>query len=121
LVRAEGAAVEGYAQRGLFSIQFDGLDPNYGYPTYIGTEGEKDTYIYLQSEDIDYLKYHGPVDPTFTGGFYNNFRYKSFGVTALFTFSSGNHIRLQPTYFSSYSDLSSMSKDMVNRWLMPGD
>ncbi|MBD1430663.1 SusC/RagA family TonB-linked outer membrane protein [Sphingobacterium litopenaei] len=121
LVRAEGAAVEGYAQRGLFSIQFDGLDPNYGYPTYIGTEGEKDTYIYLQSEDIDYLKYHGPVDPTFTGGFYNNFKYKNFGLTALLTFSSGNYIRLQPTYLANYSDLQSMSKDMVNRWLMPGD
>ncbi|MGM1429205.1 SusC/RagA family TonB-linked outer membrane protein [Sphingobacterium lactis] len=121
LVRAEGAAVEGYAQRGLFSIAFDGLDPNYGFPTFIGTQGEKDTYIYLQSEDVDYLKYHGPVDPTFTGGFYNNFRYKNFGLTALFTFAQGNHIRLQPSYTSSYTDMQSISKDMVNRWLIPGD
>ncbi|TJZ60699.1 SusC/RagA family TonB-linked outer membrane protein [Sphingobacterium olei] len=121
LVRAEGAAVQGYAQRGLFSLEFDGLNPDYGYPTYIGTEGEKDTYIYLQSEDIDYLKYHGPVDPTFTGGFYNNFSYKNFGLTALFTFATGNFVRLQPSYYSGYSDMASMSRDMVNRWVMPGD
>lgn len=120
-VRAEGAAVEGYAQRGLFSVKFDGLDPNYGYPTYIGETGVKDTYIYLQSEVIDHLVYHGPVDPTFTGGFYNNFRYKNFGLTALFTFATGNHIRLQPDYYATYSDMNSMSRDMINRWLMPGD
>ena len=121
LVRAEGAAVLNHAQRGLFSAKFDGLDPNYGFPTFIGTEGIKDTYINPQSEDIDYLTYHGPVDPTFTGGFYNNFRYKNFGLTALFTFSTGNYIRLQPTYEASYNDLTAISKDMVNRWLMPGD
>lgn len=121
LVRAEGAAVEGYAQRGLFSIQFDGLDPNYGYPTFIGTDGQKDTYINLQSQDIDYLYYHGPVDPTFTGGFYNNFSYKNFEFTSLFTFSAGNYIRLQPDYTADYNDMRAVSKDLVNRWLMPGD
>src|SRR5690606_39710225 len=111
-VRAEGAAVEGYAQRGLFSVKFDGLDPNYGYPTYIGETGVKDTYIYLQSEVIDHLVYHGPVDPTFTGGFYNNFRYKNFALTALFTFPTGHPIRLQPDYYATYSDMNSMSRDM---------
>ncbi|MGO1650502.1 MAG: SusC/RagA family TonB-linked outer membrane protein [Sphingobacterium sp.] len=121
LVRAEGAAVVDHAQRGLFSIAFDGLDPTFGYPTYIGTDGQKDPYLYLQSEDIDYLKYHGPVDPTFTGGFYNNFRYKNFGVTALFTFAAGNYLRLQPTYVDQYTDMDAISRDMVNRWLMPGD
>ncbi len=121
LVRAEGAPLEGRSQRGLYSIQFDGLNPDYGYPTYIGTEGVKDTYLYLQSTDIDYLKYHGPVDPTFTGGFYNQFTYKNFSLSALFTFSAGNWVRLQPTYSASYDDMTAMSRDMVNRWLMPGD
>ncbi|WP_437920680.1 SusC/RagA family TonB-linked outer membrane protein [Sphingobacterium sp. LRF_L2] len=121
LVRAEGAPLLGHSQRGLYSIQFDGLDPNYGYPTYIGTEGIKDTYIYLQSTDIDYLKYHGPVDPTFTGGFYNQFSYKNFSFSALFTFAAGNWVRLQPTYSIDYNDYTAVSKDMVNRWIMPGD
>ncbi|TDS13971.1 SusC/RagA family TonB-linked outer membrane protein [Sphingobacterium paludis] len=121
MVRAEGAAREGYSQRGLFSVKFDGLDPNYGYPTYVGTAGVKDTYIYLQSDDVDYLTYHGPVDPTFTGGFYNNFSYKNFTLSTLFTFAAGNYVRLQPTYAASYNDQIALSKDMVNRWLIPGD
>ncbi|GGH22758.1 SusC/RagA family TonB-linked outer membrane protein [Sphingobacterium alkalisoli] len=121
LVRAEGGTVEGYAQRGLFSVQFDGLNPEYGYPTYIGTTGEKDTYINLQSQDIDYLRYHGPVDATFTGGFYNAFSFKNLELTSLFTFSAGNYVRLQPDYNADYNDMRAVSKDLVNRWLMPGD
>lgn len=121
LVRAEGAPVQGKAQRGLYSIQFDGLDSQYGYPTFIGTDGVKDTYINLQSQTIDYLKYHGPVDPTFSGGFFNQFGYKNFTLSGLFTFSAGNFIRLQPDYSSNYSDMQTISKDLVNRWLIPGD
>lgn len=121
MVRAEGGTKEGYAQRGLYSIQFDGLDHQYGYPTFIGTDGKKDTYIYLQSTDVNYLKYHGPVDPVFTGGFFNQVSYKGITLSALFTFATGNYIRLQPAYSTSYDDMSSMSKDVVNRWIMPGD
>lgn len=121
MVRAEGAAAEGHSQRGLYSIQFDGLDPRYGYPTFIGTDGVKDTYINLQSQTIDYLTYHGPVNPTFNGGYFNQFGYKNLTLSALFTFAAGNYIRLQPDYSSSYSDMQTISKDMVNRWLIPGD
>ncbi|WP_312364440.1 SusC/RagA family TonB-linked outer membrane protein [Sphingobacterium sp.] len=120
-VSAEGAAVEGYAQRGLFSIKYDGLNEQYGYPTYIGIDGKKDTYINLQSEEIGNLYYHGPTDPTFTGGFYNSFSYKGFDLSFLFTFAAGNYVRLQPAYSAVYDDLSTMSKDVINRWLMPGD
>ena len=116
-----GGAVEGYSQRSLFSIQFDGLDPNYGFPTFIGTDGLKTSYISLQSQTLDYLKYEGPVEPTLTGGFYNALTYKSFNLTGLFTFSMGNKLRLKPTIYSSYNDMSVMTKDMLNRWIQPGD
>ncbi|WP_300600742.1 SusC/RagA family TonB-linked outer membrane protein [Niabella sp.] len=121
MVRAEGGTQEGYPQRGLFSVRFDGLDPTYGYPTYIGTNGKKDAYVYLQSTDIGYLKYEGPVDPAFTGGFFNRAEYKGFSLSVLFTFAAGNYIRLQPTYTASYNDMVAMSKDVVNRWIIPGD
>ncbi|WP_222867683.1 SusC/RagA family TonB-linked outer membrane protein [Sphingobacterium phlebotomi] len=123
LVRAEGAPMEGRAHRGLYSVMFDGLHPQYGYPTYIGTDGTRnEPYVYLQNTtDMAYLKYHGPVDPTTTGGFYNQFIYKGFTLSSLFTFGVGNYIRLQPTFSAIYNDMSSMSKDMVNRWLMTGD
>lgn len=116
-----GGAVEGYPQRGLFSIQFDGLDPNYGYPTFIGIDGLKTTYIDLQSQTLDYLKYEGSVEPTFTGGFYNSLSYKGFTLSGLFTFSAGNKLRLKPTISAYYNDMSVMTEDMLNRWIMPGD
>lgn len=121
LVKAEGGALQGYAQRGLFSVQFDGLDPTLGSPTYISESGKKDNYIYLQSNSIDYLKYEGPTDPTFTGGFYNKVDYKNFSLSALVTYSWGNYVRLQPIFAASYDDMTSMSKVMKNRWIMSGD
>jgi TonB-linked SusC/RagA family outer membrane protein len=123
LVRAEGAPLQGRSQRGLYSIVFDGLDPNFGYPTFIGTDGARnEPYIYFQNTTgVNYLKYHGPVDPTFTGGFYNQFMYKGFTLSALLTFATGNYVRLQPAYSVAYSDLNSVSKDLVNRWVFPGD
>jgi hypothetical protein len=122
LVRAEGAAKQGYSQRGLFSIQFDGLNPQYGYPTFVGVDGTRnETNIYLQDTNVSNLTYHGPVDPTFTGGFWNQFSYKNFTLSALFTFSAGNYVRLQPTVSATYDDMTSMSRDVLNRWIKPGD
>ncbi|SIS83009.1 TonB-linked outer membrane protein, SusC/RagA family [Filimonas lacunae] len=121
VVRAEGGTVEGYAQRGLFSIPFDGLSSVNGSPTYISEAGIKDNYINLQSTTVKYLKYEGPTDPTFTGGFFNKFDYKNFSISALVTYSWGNYVRLQPIFAASYDDLYSMSKVMKNRWIMPGD
>ena len=122
LVRAEGAAKEGYSQRGLFSIQFDGLNPQYGYPTFIGVDGTRnETQVRLQDTNVENLTYHGPTDPTFTGGFWNQFSYKNFTLSALFTFSMGNFVRLQPTVSATYDDMTSMSRDVLNRWIKPGD
>lgn len=121
LVKAEGGTLQGHSQRGLFSVKFDGLNPANGSPTFISETGVKDNYLYLQSNSVDYLKYHGPTDPTFTGGFFNRFDYGNFSVSALFTYSWGNYIRLQPIFNAAYDDLYSMSKLMKNRWIMPGD
>ncbi|WP_316801037.1 SusC/RagA family TonB-linked outer membrane protein [Pedobacter frigidisoli] len=121
LVDADGGVLEGYSQRGLFSVQFAGLDHDRGYPYYIDEDGVRNTYINLQSTSVEHLKYEGPVDPKLTGGFYNQFRYKNFSLSTLLTFATGNVVRLANTYQSSYSDIYSMSKDMLNRWVMPGD
>jgi len=116
-----GGAVMNYSQRSLFSLQFDGLDPQYGYPTFLGTDGIKTTNVSLQSQILDYLKYEGPVEPTFTGGFFNTLSYKNFSISGLLTFSTGNKLRLKPTIQATYDDMSVMTKDMLNRWIMPGD
>ncbi len=128
-VSPNGAPVKEYPQRGLFAVEFAGLDHYFGYPKYIGTPEEGKTgvekpvttYVNLQSDKIDNLKYMGPIDPITTGGFYNSFRYKNFVITALLKFSYGNVLRLPANIAATYSDMRSMTKDVLNRWLMPGD
>lgn len=120
-ISANGAPVEGYSQRSLFSVQFAGLNHDYGYPTFIGPDGKATTYIGLQDDNLSFLKYEGPVDPTFAGGFYNQFSYKGFSLSALFGFSAGNFIRLKPSVQSAYDDLTALSRDVMNRWVLPGD
>lgn len=122
LIRAEGGPLVDHPQRGLFSVKFDGLDPLYGYPTFTSQTGEKNmTRVDFQSTTIDYLQYHGPVDPIFTGGFYNQLGYKDFTLSFLFNFSFGNYVRLQPTFTPSLSDDVAITKDLVNRWMKIGD
>src|SRR5690606_37403523 len=93
LVRAEGGTLEGGPQRGMYSLAFSRLDGDAGYPLFIDTTGNETPYIRLQDEETKYLTYHGPVDPTFTGGFYNRFSYKNFSLSTLITFATGNMIR----------------------------
>lgn len=121
LVRDNGGSIVGYSRGSLFSIQFAGLDHNYGYPTFIDESGNRNPYVYLQSQNVAQLKYEGPTDPTLSGGFYNRFGYKNFSLSALFTFATGNYVRLSPDFSANYSDSYSMTKSMLNRWMLPGD
>lgn len=122
-VSAEGGAVLHYPQRGLFSVQFNGLDHYYGYPTFYSLDKDKTLtpYINLQGDEVGFLKYEGPADATMTGGFWNQFTYKNFVISGLIKFSAGNVLRLSPSFRSGYADYSAMSKDLINRWIMPGD
>jgi TonB-linked SusC/RagA family outer membrane protein len=122
-VSGDGGPVVGHPSKGMFSVQFAGLEHYRGYPTFIGT-GEKKpvtTYINLQDDDLSNLKYEGPVDPTLTGGLYNQFTWKGFTLAGLIKFSSGNVLRLRPTIDAAYFDMTAMTKDVFNRWTMPGD
>ncbi|TDG38022.1 SusC/RagA family TonB-linked outer membrane protein [Pedobacter changchengzhani] len=121
LIDDNGGPVVGNAQAGLYSLQFAGLDHNYGYPYFIDTNGKRNTFINLQATDIAYLKYEGPIDPTFTGGFYNSFKYKQFVLSGLFTFAAGNYVRLGQSSSAEYTDFTAMSKNLSNRWEKPGD
>jgi TonB-linked SusC/RagA family outer membrane protein len=121
LVSSGGGPKQGYPYRGLFSIDFQGLDAENGSPYFVNEEGKKSHSVYLQSDITKYLKYEGPVDPTITGGFFNSFKYNSVTLSALVTYSAGNKIRLTPVYNSSYSSLDASPNEFVNRWLAPGD
>jgi hypothetical protein len=121
LVFQDGGAQQGYPVRGLFSIDYQGLNSQTGVPTFIDHDGNLSSNVYLQSLNTQYLKYEGPVDPTFTGGFANNFTYRNFTLSVFLTYQGGNKIRLNPAFKSSYSDLDAMPREFLDRWVIPGD
>lgn len=122
LVSGAGYALEGYPVRALFSIPFVGLNDE-GLPQFINQNNEVTiTDINFQEfNNVDFLKYEGPTDPTITGGFGNIFTYKGFRLNAFITYSFGNKIRLDPVFSAGYSDMSSLPKEFKNRWTIPGD
>ena len=121
LVSGTGFGMEGYPSRSIFSFDFQGLNDE-GIPQFINEKGEQtSTGINFQSTDPTYLKYEGSVDPTVTGGFDNQFKYKAWTLGLYFTFQAGNKLRLDPDFSASYGDYSAMPKDLKNRWMKPGD
>ncbi|WP_244518651.1 SusC/RagA family TonB-linked outer membrane protein [Parapedobacter composti] len=119
LVSNIGGAKVGFPHRGLFSIDFERLNEEQGVPQYVNEDGTISNNVYLQSTMTDYLRYEGPVDPTFNGGFFNTVRYKNFNASVLLTYSMGNKVRLNPIYKNSYSDLDAMSYDFLSRFVLP--
>ncbi|OMP78126.1 SusC/RagA family TonB-linked outer membrane protein [[Flexibacter] sp. ATCC 35208] len=121
LVSAEGGNVQGHPVRSLFSIQYKGLDPKTGVPSFVDESGGTSTDVYLQSDSTAYLKYEGPVDPPTYGGWSNSFRYKNLSLNIFFSYQWGNKIRLYPAFKTSYTDFDAMPNEFYERWLMPQD
>ena len=122
LVTGSGFPLEGYPHRAIFSIPFAGLD-SHGLPLVYDENGNISNVgvNFQEYENLGFLKYEGPVDPTFTGGFGNNFDFKGFHLNVFMTYAFGNKLRLDPVFGASYSDLTSFTKDFKNRWALPGD
>jgi TonB-linked SusC/RagA family outer membrane protein len=122
LVQGTGYPLEGYPVRAIFSIPFAGLTED-GLPQIINENGEVTTYDinFQEWENLDFLKYEGPVDPPFTGGFGNTFHYRDFDLNIFLTYAFGNVVRLDPVFSASYSDLDAMPREFMNRWVNSGD
>jgi len=122
LVQSSGFALEGYPVRSIFSVPFVGLTED-GLPIVINENGEEtSTDINFQEWDkLDFLKYEGPVDPPFTGGFNNSISWKNFNLNIFFTYAFGSVVRLDPVFSASYSDLTAMPREFMDRWVRPGD
>jgi TonB-linked SusC/RagA family outer membrane protein len=121
LVAAEGGNKQGYPVRGLFSLQFQGLDPREGKPLFTDQTGKISQDVFLQDLNTNYLVYEGPVDPVFTGGLSNTFNYKAFSLNIFLTYQAGNRIRLYPAFKTDLTDLDALPKEYLDRWVMPGD
>jgi TonB-linked SusC/RagA family outer membrane protein len=124
MVTGEGFTTVGYPVRGLFSLPFAGLNAD-GMPTFYTNADRTETTVsginFQQYDNLDFLIYEGPTDPTTTGSFGNIFTYKNFRLNLFITYSFGNKIRLDPVFSSSYSDLTTMPREFHNRWAMAGD
>ena len=122
LVRGSGFPLEGYPHRAIFSIPYAGLD-SHGLPLVYDETGSisNQGVNFQEYENLGFLKYEGPVDPPYTGGFGNMFDFKGFHLNVFMTYSFGNKLRLDPVFSASYSDLTSFTKDFKNRWALPGD
>ncbi len=122
LITNFGGRREGYPVRALFSIPFMGLNED-GMPTFLNEAGEITTYDinFQEREKLDFLKYEGPTDPTVQGSFGNLFKWKGFTLNLFITYSFGNVVRLDPVFAGKYTDLTSMTKEFKDRWMVPGD
>jgi TonB-linked SusC/RagA family outer membrane protein len=122
LVKQEGGNINGYPVHSIFSIPFVGLDPNTGMPLFEQPDGsEPRGDAYLQSIKTGYLKYEGPVDPPYTGGLNNTLTWKNISLNLFLSYQWGNVVRLHPSFSEQYSDLSALSLDFKQRWMMTGD
>ncbi len=127
LIQGSGYNLEGYSPSSLFSIPFKGLDKE-GFPvfelngvTYDKRNAGGISFQESSEEALNSLKYEGPTDPVFTGGFGNIFTYKGFRLNIFMTYGFGNVARMTPIYKSDYSDFYAMYNDFKNRWMVPGD
>ncbi|MDR2585939.1 MAG: SusC/RagA family TonB-linked outer membrane protein [Prevotellaceae bacterium] len=122
LVVESGYPREGYPQRSMFSIPFMGLDEE-GLPLVTNESGQitVGNVNFQETINTGYLIYEGPIDPPYTGGFENSFRYKNLRLSVYLNYQYGNVIRLDNAFARSYSDLTAMPKEFMDRWIRPGD
>ncbi|ACU02530.1 TonB-dependent receptor plug [Pedobacter heparinus DSM 2366] len=120
LIISEGGALEGGPVRGLYSIDFKGLN-GLGVPTFINENGTLSTNVYVQSTTPLYLKYEGPVDPLYTGGWTNTFRYRDFTFNFFVSYQAGNKIRLNNVFSARYDDSDALPREFLDRWTLPLD
>ena len=117
-----GAAVIGGPRRGLFSTKFAGLDSR-GIPTYFDDTGEVVYNYDLQDRENlrSILHFEGSAEPRGAGGLSNIFNYKNFSLNVFLSFKFDYKIRLDDAFSPRYTDFSSMPRNFVNRWMVPGD
>lgn len=120
-----GLYKQGFPATGIWSFDFSGLDAQTGRPLFNGLNVA--TNPEAATDVTKALVYSGQVDPKFTGGFGNNFRYKSFTLNTFLYISTGNVKRLAPLYTSVRATSSApypfqnLSAELNNRWRQPGD
>jgi len=101
----------------FYLVKFDHIDAQTGLPVYITPQGS-----YTTDYDNSIRQYVGSGLPKVYGGLTQNFTWKNFSLTALFTYSLGAKIfdssaKRQLGVVTSWN----MRQDILDRWRNPGD
>ncbi len=121
--------VVGFPKASLFSFNYQGLNeeglPTFAfglYPLNAAPTARISGADFLDTQHSkSYLIYHGPIEPTITGGLSNTLRYRQWELSFFVTMQAGNKIRLNPTFDPMFADLNVFSRNYKQRWLSAGD
>lgn len=122
LVSNTGYPKQGKAVRGVYAIPFRGLNRQ-GLPTYLNQENTVTVSDINFQERIstDFLEYAGSIDPKYTGGMDNTFKYGPLKLSVFLTYQFGSKIWLYPYFNYRYYDNEALPKEFADRWMVPGD
>lgn len=111
----------------IYSYQWAGLS-NTGLPQVYNEKGEK---VLASPATLQSIVYSGSTVPKYSGSLNSTLSYQNFSLSFLLTFEGGHKMRdtFLPALGSSYNSalngyvtqISSVNKDIVNRWRNPGD
>lgn len=118
--RERGAPMLNRPVTGLYSFKFAGLNAD-GLPMFYNSRGHLTNSFSRYTIDLGMLNYEGSREPLGSGGLTNQFQYKDFNLSFLFTYSYGNKVRLNPVLQRYFSDVDAISAELANRWTTPGD
>lgn len=125
-----GTGIEkvGYPMKSVFDFRYAGLDPTNGTILVYNKEGEivknyDDKGAYVQSiTDVADLVYSGTLRPTYTLGFSNEFKYKSFMLSVYIVGNGGDVMRdAVPALLSRNNITQNVDRRVKNFWRQPGD
>jgi len=102
-----------------YIVQFSHVDPESGRPVYLDAEGNE-TFEY---NPATMRVAAGNIQPDFTGGLRNTFKYKNFDMSFLFYFSKGGTIYddAAKRQLGVISEDWNYTYDVFDRWRQPGD
>jgi hypothetical protein len=122
--------VEGYSAFAQWAYKFKGLD-NMGDPMIELADGSITKAPGGVGKDLAYM---GTFQPTLTGGFSNNFRYRNFQLTCNMVYGFGSRLKRDAVGLNAVTTalagrnsssggffLGNMYREFNNRWKKPGD
>ncbi len=123
----EAYPIVGNPYNAIYAYRWAGLDQN-GLPQVYDAEGEATTY---NPSDLAAIIYAGNTEPTHMASLNLHLGYKQFDLSCLWVYQGGHKMRntdlpmLSNSYnsalWSYVASVSTVNKDIVNRWRNPGD